>query len=266
MTLTPDYPQFEPTAVPGDGISVSAWRGNLKPFHNDAVVPSILADMEAERTLWISEGVIRPSASRSNHWASPLLTHMDMVCEVMLCVQPDAMPRAYLLSPRFKPWYADTRFHPHPRGDQTILFEGRPLPGLCVFSSAETTFDSNRNLYTQFLDQLTQYVAKHTIWLRTQRLCRTIGNSTVVLHQPRPGETILEQPPRFQTVVTPGGPCLAVDFWYGHWPGKPAKATTTDLHLRHIRSTQRCWCGLNKTYGECHRPLEVALIATSPQR
>jgi hypothetical protein len=215
--------------------------------------------MEAERTLWISAGSIRPSESKEQHWAYPLLLGMDETCEVMLCTQMDAMPRAYLLSPRFQPHYTYTLIHPHPRADQTILYEGKPLPGLCVFSSAEMTFSEDMNFYTQFLDQLAQYVAKHLIWLRTQRLCRRIGNVTSVLYQPRPGETILEQVPVAHWVQLPLGPVWATDYWSGYWPGKTARAITPSEHLRQIKPNQRCWCGLNMKYGECHRNRDLLL-------
>jgi hypothetical protein len=243
-----------------DGVTVSAWSGFLKPFESDVAARSILRDMEAERALWISEGTIRPSEDQGMHWADPLLVKMDISCEVMLCIQVDAMPRAYLLSPRFQPFYADTAIHPHPRGDHTILYKGRPLPGLCVFSSAETIFRDGQDFHTQFLDQLTQYVAKHLIWLRTRRLCRMIAGKTYVLYQPKAGEQIIEQAPRPHWVQLAAGPTQALDFWSGYWPGKPARAITSAEHLRQIKPAQRCWCGLNKTYENCHRPLELALV------
>ncbi|WP_371417562.1 SEC-C metal-binding domain-containing protein [Granulicella sp. S190] len=201
-----------------------------------------------------------PVESNAQHWAHPLLVNMDVSCEVMLCIQEDAMPRAYLITPRFQPYYADTLIHPHPRGDQFLLYEGRPLPGLCVFSSAEMVFTDAANFCTQFLDQLTQYVAKHLIWLRTRRLCRRIANTTSVLYQPLPGETILEQPPRRQVVQWPTGPVQAIDFWSGYWPGKGARAMTPAEHLRQIRSNQSCWCGLNKKYGDCHKAVDLLLV------
>ena len=170
------------------------------------------------------------------------------------------MPRAYLLNPRFQPYFADTTVHPHPRGDHTIIYERRLLPGLCVFSSAELTFRDDVNFYTQFLDQLTQYVAKHLIWLRTRRLCRWNGKDITVLHQPAPGEVIPEQAPSPRWVHLAGGPVRVIDFWSGYWPGKAARAGTPREHIRLIKPSQRCWCGLNKAYGECHRPLELCAL------
>lgn len=250
--LTPDYPQFVEAEPPADGLTVSAWRGILQPFESDAAARSILCDMERERTLWVAAGSIRPSRSNEQHWAHPLLTGMNVACEVMVCAQPDAMPRAYLLTPRFEPHYADGIVHPHPRADHTILHEGKPLPGLCVFSSAEVRFSDKVNFYTQFLDQLTQYVAKHLVWLRTRRLCRRAGAMTTALYQPVPGEAIAEQPPFARWVQLSNGRVWTIDYWSGYWPGKAARAMTAADHLRHIKPNQRCWCGLNKQYADCH--------------
>jgi hypothetical protein len=257
--LTPDYPQFVQVEPPADGLTISAWRGTLKPFSSDAAARSILCDMEAELMLWVWEGSIRPGESICQHWAHPLLIGMETVCDVLVCTQTDAMPRAYLLNPRFQLFYADTMIHPHPRADQTIIYEGIVLPGLCVFSSAELTFSEETNFYTQFLDQLTQYIAKHLIWLRTRRLCRRSGDVTSVLYQPRPGELIVEKAPVAHSVQLPTGKIRVIDYWSGYWPGKAAKAITPSEHVRKIKPSQRCWCGLNKRYGDCHRTVDIKL-------
>ena len=122
------------------------------------------------------------------------------------------------------------------------------------------TFKHDINFYTQFLDQLTQYVAKHLIWLRTRRLCRWNGTGVTVLHQPSPGEAIPEQAPSAHWMQSPSGRIRLIDFWSGYWPGKAARAATPREHLRLIKPRQRCWCGLNKTYGECHRPIEICAL------
>jgi hypothetical protein len=107
---------------------------------------------------------------------------------------------------------------------------------------------------------LTQYVAKHLIWLRTRRLCRWNGSDVTVLHQPAPGEAIPERAPSAQWVQLPAGSVRVIDFWSGYWPGKAARAGTPREHIRLIKPNQRCWCGLNKAYGECHRPLELRAL------
>ena len=80
------------------------------------------------------------------HWAHPLLVGMDTACDVLICTQADAMPRAYLLNPRFQPFYADTMIHPHPRADQTILYEGKALPRLMCFLECGTDIHRRNEL------------------------------------------------------------------------------------------------------------------------
>ena len=52
-------------------------------------------------------------------------------------------------------------------------------------------------------------------------------------------------------------------YWSGYWPGKAARAITPAEHVRRIKPTQRCWCGLNKKYDECHRNRDLLLAKTS---
>ncbi len=261
--LTPDYPQFVPVELPHDGITVAAWKGTIQPFADDETARSVLADVEAERTLFIAAGSIRGGGKTVPHWANPLLVDMNLKCEVLICIQPEALPRAYLLKPRFEVHYENVEIHPHPRGDQAIKYAGARIPGLCVLSGAEFAFDPVQDLHTQFLDQVTQYVAKHLIWLKTRRLYRLCESRKTVLYTPRPGEFINERSPTPQVIVLPTGPKPVCDFWSGYWPGRSARATTPLQHVQQIRPAQRCWCGLTKNYGECHRPLDLAQL--SPQ-
>jgi hypothetical protein len=261
--LTPDYPQFVPVELPRDGISIAAWKGTIQPFADDETARSVLADVEAERTLFIAAGSIRGGGKPVPHWANPLLVGMNLECEVLICIQPEALPRAYLLKPRFEAYYDNLEIHPHPRGDQAINYAGARIPGLCVISGAEFVFDPHQNFHTQFLDQLTQYVAKHLIWLKTRRLYRLCEARKTDLYTPRPGEFINERPPTPQIVALPSGPKAVWDFWSGYWPGKGAKAMNPLEHVRQIRRNQRCWCGLAKLYCDCHRPLDLEQL--SPQ-
>jgi len=263
--LTPDYPQFVPVETPNDGITVSAWRGIIQPFMDDETARSVLADVEAERTLFIAAGSICGGGKPVSHWANPLLVDMNVKCEVLICIQPEALPRAYLLKPRFEVYYENLEIHPHPRGDQAIKYAGARIPGLCVVSGAEFVFNPDQNFHTQFLDQVTQYVAKHLIWLKTRRLYRLCESRKTALYTPHPGEVICERPPTQHIVALPTGPVSVCDFWSGYWPGKGAKAMNPLEHIRQIRLNQRCWCGLAKEYAQCHRPLDLAQLSPQSQ-
>lgn len=263
--LTRDYPQFFRTANPNDGLTIEAWKGVIQPFADDATARSVLADVEANRQLYISAGSIRNSSALADHWANPLLVGMDIACEVLICIQPHAFPRAYLLSPRFARHYDSPQIHPHPRGDQTVEYEKAQIPGLCVVSGSEFQFDSEQNFHTQFLDQVTQYVAKHLIWLKTRRLYRFSGTGKSILYTPRPGEVIFDHPPKQHVICLPTGPIGVVDFWSGYWPGKSARATTPLEHIRQIRKVQRCWCGVDQPYGDCHFASDWAQLSQFQQ-
>ena len=95
---------------------------------------------------------------------------------------------------------------------QSILYDHSRLPGLRVFSSAEICFDPETNFFTQFLDLITQYVAKHLIWLRTRRLNRLCNLQLSVHYQPRPGEPVIENSQVVHPVMLPSGPAVAVDY------------------------------------------------------
>jgi hypothetical protein len=264
--LTPDYIQFLPTEVPSDGLTVRAWRGAIQPFVDDSVARFVLSEIEAGRQLWISAGSIQGGTPAKPHVLDPLLVNMAVPCQILVCEQIDAMPRIYLLSPRYFEHYG-LGVHPHPRGDQLITYKGARIPGLCVFSSAEVIFDTKQNFYTQILDQVTQYVAKHLIWLRTRRLLRIAGNQVTVLYQPLPGEMITENPPLEHIITLPSGrPIKVKDYWIGYWPGEKARATTPLQHVQQIRPNQRCWCGLERDYAQCHRAQEVATLTPKLQK
>lgn len=266
--LTPDYPQFQQCEAPDDGVTQRAWRGVIKPFSTDEDARSLLADFEADKQVWISAGRIRALPNITSHWANPLLVNMDISCEILLCEQCQAVPRAYLLSPVFPEYYAnnDPVIHPHPRGDQTITYQGRKIPGLCIVSGAEFSFDKNISLATQFLDLTTQYVAKHLIWLRTRRLLRTDGNSTTVLYQPMVAEPIFDDRPRVQRLMTPAGRINIFDYWTGYWPGKHARAMNPLQHVQQIKPTQNCWCGAFKHYGACHRESDITQLSPEDRK
>lgn len=259
--FTSDYPQFLPASSPTDDTTVRSWRGTIKPFADDTVAKFALVEMELERPLWISAGQILGGTPASSHWAAPLLVRMDQVCDVLICEQQNAIPRAYLLSPRFHEYYGIPGIHPHPRSDQLIEYGGIRIPGLCVFSSAEFVFEPGVDPHTQFLDQVTQYVAKHLIWLRTRRRLKKIGASEpIVLHQPQAGAYIDDTAPIERFEVLPTGLTRTIEYWSGFWPGKIASASTPLEHLQKIRPNGRCWCGMARKYGDCHRSLDLASL------
>lgn len=265
--LTPDYPQFYEVAVPADGTTIAAWRGLIQPFLDDETARSVLADIEAGRQLFISEGNIFNSNAISDHWANEYLVDMTIACEVLLCLQPNAYPRCYLLSPRYRHFYADNNIHPHPRFDHCMTYEGtETLPGLCILSAAEFSFSKGQNFFTQFLDQVSQYLAKHLIWLKTRRLYLISERGRGLLKSPQPGEIIADETPVKVRVRTPHGERLCTQAWIGYWPGPRAAAITPLEHLQTIKRNRRCWCGRDRPYGKCHRRDDLAKLSPSERK
>jgi hypothetical protein len=101
----------------------------------------------------------------------------------------------------------------------------------------------------QFIDQVSLWVARHLIWLRTRRLYRNSLGGISEIFVPMPGEPV--------GYASPSG-----QFWRGHWAGPRARATTAAEHVRSISPNTECWCGSGTNYGGCHRPREAAVQTT----
>ncbi|MFC5864260.1 SEC-C metal-binding domain-containing protein [Acidicapsa dinghuensis] len=195
------------------------------------------------------------------HWADPLLVNMTVRCRLLILIQPlPAHPRAYLLDPLFAEHYG--LVHPHPRYDQLIEYEGKRIPGLCIYSASEFEYDPRRDDISKFLNQLTIYTARHLVWLRTRQLFRGFPPNGVLLRVLLPGETLINDMP---SVVFAGDPrrMIMLDYWSGYWPGPTARAFNPATHLKFIGPNQQCWCGSGSTYKSCHRPLDKAKLAIS---
>lgn len=148
-----EYKQFIEILVPEGSGASSAWIGEIQPFGSDESANAFLHDTLKDAPVWIHAGKIRDAITVNRHWASNYLVNMVRTCKVLVLVMPKPMhPRAYLLSPRFQEYYGLT--HPHPRWDQRIQWEGRTVPGLCIYSPPEFQYDKSIDLMAQFLDQL----------------------------------------------------------------------------------------------------------------
>ena len=249
--FSPDYPQFTQVVVPVDSGAESAWMGEIKPFLSDQSARAFLHQIERGRQIWLTGGRIQEAVPEGTHWADPLLVKMDVICRLLILVYPSpAHPRAYLLKPTFHDYYAVV--HPHPRYDQRIIWQNKEVPGLCVYSAAEFTFDPNKDRNAQFMDQVTLYVARHLIWLRTRQLFRGTPPDGVLIRSLLPGETLItDRPISLPSVFLGLPPTLA--YWRGYWPGPTARAFNPATHYRSIKPKQECWCGSGNQYKDCHR-------------
>jgi hypothetical protein len=249
------YPQFERAEVPAGIETTGAWIGELQPFSSDDCARAFLENVESDRPVWISGGKIREERPRQRHWANPHLVAMALPCRALVLLQQGpSHPRSFLLSPAFPEHYS--LIHPHPRFDQTIEFEGRKFPGLCIYSAAEFQFDVDDNPIDQYLDQLTIYLAKHLIWLRTRELVRGIPPCGQVVRSLQPREELRDDKP----VRIASGRGEVWEYWRGYWPGRSAASFNPQTHLANIVPDQECWCGKGLEYKACHRAKEAAML------
>jgi SEC-C motif len=250
---------FVASAFPSCADALSAWVGTIRPFPDDETARSFMRAAEADEPIWIHAGRVQQSIPQGSHWADPYLVNMARDCTVLtLVMAPPAHPRAYLVNPRVPNHYIHV--HPHPRSDQMIEFDGLPTPGLCIYSAAEFKYDPDRDRTSQFLDQLTIFVGKHLIWLRTRQFYEGTPTFGVLANGKSigwrgPDQPIIDDRPQ---LVMPG-PKPIYRFWAGHWPGSPAIGRDPESHVKTIPPGCQCWCGSGIPYGACHRPMDLKL-------
>src|SRR6185437_15095055 len=132
-SLASEYPQFTRIEPPDGSTAESVWIGEIRPFASDNSARAFLHDIEDGKPIWLSRGQIQEAQSLAKHWADPLLVHMAVRCRVLIFIQPaPAHPRAYLLSPLYAEHYSWV--HPHPRSHEQIEWQGKKIPGLCIYS------------------------------------------------------------------------------------------------------------------------------------
>ena len=253
-SLSEDYPQFTRVTVPEGSTANSAWLGEIQPFASDEGARAFLHTIEMNKPIWVSSGRVREESLGKSHWADPLLVGLDVRCKLLILVQPaPAHPRAYLLNPVFPEHYS--LVHPHPRFDQTILWNHKNVPGLCIYSAPEFRYDQARGRMDQFLEQATLFVARHLIWLKTRQLFRGFPPKGTLLRVLQPGEMLLNDKP---ILIQPasGAAKPVLDYWAGYWPGPTSHAFDATTHLRTIHAHRECWCGTGVAYGACHRPAD----------
>lgn len=258
----PEYPQFERTAVPLGTGAVSAWKGVIQPFADDDSAQRFLGCLEQRVPVEIVEGRINsPAANAQRHWANPWLVQMQAKF-LLLILEFDGTehPRAYSLQPEIS--NSSHPLHPHLRHDKMIKVGRQELPALCIYSGAEFHYSPTLPRIVQFLDQLSTYMGRHLIWMRTRVEIPPTQGGRVQL--PKPGEHVFELHKRIQTCSVASIKPHNLRLYQGYWPGAVARSGASD-HLRTIPPTQECWCCSGKPYGQCHRALEQRIVAEHEQ-
>jgi hypothetical protein len=242
------YPQFAETNIPTGSGAVRAYRGFIRPFSDDQTARRVLRAIIAGQPLSVASGRLDSEAKHLPPlaWVEALLIDMPIPCTVVVLeFAGNEHPRAYLIDP---PMVDRLSMSTHVRKDKTLIIEGQKLPALCIYSGNLFKYDDSAERLPQFLNQLSTYLAKHLIFLRTRCLSRIGKDGTIrpVSNRTR-GESIKASTLRISKKY----------IWYGRWFG-PSAPMQARLHLRTVDPNGECWCNSGEVYKNCHRQRELA--------
>jgi len=223
---------------------IRAWQGILTPFANDTEAKQVLRSLAADRPIAVDGGRLVPmpeSAMMKVQDAESRMSEMSISFDVLVLeFEPPAHPWVFSLSPPI--FQRPQRHHPHLRSDRLLELPSRTLHGFCVYSASEFTFESSQPVIPQFLAQVSIFLGKHAVWMRTQRL---FGMGRKILHDGIDLSTVASTIPvdacwqrRPATFTT----------WVGYWPGTGAENGANHLLLD---PNKECWCGKGRLYKDC---------------
>jgi hypothetical protein len=254
----PEYPQFAQVAAPTGTGALAAWQGTIQPFTDDITARQVLRRIEAGAPFENDSGSLfcEQAPAMLPHPADPFLLKMDMSFTVLVLELPQyAHPCAFLLQPELSPSFLS--FHPHVRSDCKLTIGNRTLPALCVYSGAIFEFAPGISRIVQFLDQVSTYLARHAIWLRTRVLLQqNVFGLDPIVYKPRPGTLVLDTEFDKRSFCRKPGEL----YWNGYWPGAAAPSSPSD-HLKTIAPDGLCWCWSGKQYRNCHRKRDLQFVA-----
>jgi len=248
----PTYPQFFGTTIPEGSEAVRAYRGYIRPFSDDATARRVLRAITAEQSLDVAAG--RLDSEAQGLPLHPLEAYLDDMTEpctvVVLEFSGRRHPRAFLVEPLPIRGISGSQ---HIWWDKTELIDGTKTPELCIYSGNLFKYDPSVEHLPQFLNQLSTYLAKHLIFLRTRMLHTRQKDGTLRRASYRkPWQQINLGLLKLSKKLV----------WFGAWigaaaPHHPAK------HLQTIDPDEECWCNSGETYRTCHMASDQNLIAKS---
>jgi hypothetical protein len=251
-----EYPQFHIIPIPEGHKAFRAFAGVIQPFEDDRTAREFLRRVEADSPIEIEEGriVCQSQPSRPRRIDSLLVATQIRFTVIVLEFAGAEHPRAYVRFPEIS--RSAHPNHPHLRADNPLIVGGRVLQRLCIYSGAIFTFSNEYPRIVQFLDQLSAYLGRHTIWLKTRvELSSKPGGGFRI---PDRDEVIVEIDPRAQMNPLFSRQPIEIPRWSGYWPGKSAPSGA-QAHLRTIAPSQECWCCSGISYGDCHRRRELEI-------
>lgn len=251
----PTYPQFAETDIPPGSGATRAFRGFIRPFSDDATSHRVARAIEANQELRVVGGRLDSDAiGLTAHPLEPYMQDMAIPCTVMVLEYAGSRHhRAFLLDPFPLKGVSGSQ---HIWWDKTELIEGRQSPELCIYSGNLFRYDAKLDRLPQFLNQLSTYIAKHLIFLKSR-----------MLHSYRKDGSI-----RRMNMRKPWQPInlglLSLSkkiLWFGYWIG-PAAPHTPMSHLQTVKPDDDCWCNSGTEYKDCHMTAEQNLVAQLERR
>lgn len=244
-SLIPFYSQFAEILVPAGSGAVRAHRGMIRPFSDDANAKRVLRAIEANQALSVDGGRLDAEVGELQaHALDSYLSDMAQPCTVVVLEYAGTQhPRAFLVDPLpIQRWSANQ----HLWWDLAIRINGHETPALCVYSGNLFKYDPELDMLTQFLNQVSTYLAKHLIFLRTRMLYTTQKNGLVRRTRWRAAsEAINAASLRFSKNFR----------WLGYWIG-PVAPSGAARHVATLNPDDECWCTSGKLYKDCHLPVE----------
>jgi hypothetical protein len=255
----PLFPQFESVDLPqsvflwdrlADGSEVKrkvfpvrAWQGIVTPLPDASEARLVARSLAYDLNVSIHGGQVLPAAETNQlktlPW-EPRLTDPNVSFDVLVLEFDDGShPWVFSLSPAIV--QRVDRHHPHLRSDRLLELPSRTLSGFCVYSAADFKFDPKSSNLSDFLAQVSIFLAKHVVWLKTLCLVDTSGN---VVHDGREHNLISSISVDTFWQINPTKQAR----WAGVWPGTPAANGVNHLKLD---PNGECWCGKGKLYKDC---------------
>jgi hypothetical protein len=258
LSTTPglsDYQQFISCQPPPGSGAIRAHKGYIRPFSCNEDARVVLRALEARIPLQVAGGRIGvEGANLQRHPFEGFLIDVAVPFTILVLeFVGTEHPRAFLLDP---PMIPRLSMSPHLRFDRSIFVDGREVPALCIYAGNLFHFADDRSRLEQFLDQVSTYLARYLIWLRTRMLFRpSVVGVRQFVYRREPHEPVFPFDVLRSREV----------YWDGYWPG-PSAPSGYAQHLATIRRDDECWCWSGKRYGECCRPKELEIVKKRNRR
>jgi hypothetical protein len=226
----------------------------VRPFESDADSQKILRLLAHDRPVdvWGGQLIAPPAVARiAPHPGESRMMDCGLSFDLLaLEFRPPWHPWVFSLSPPIsRDVFPD---HPHMRCDRILRLGSKALHGFCMYSAAEFKLEPVEPSVPQALRQAAIFLAKHIVWLKTQRL---INRETGQLIHDGIGLSPDYVHPDSVWQINP------IARWEGFWPGRSAASGREHLKLDH---EGECWCGKGGRYKDCHLTEELKLYGMLP--